>query len=449
MKRLTKEYALEKINLRIEYLNKEKGRNLEFIGFKNKEWKGPNSILLIKCLTHNSIKEVKYRNFLRDRISDLYCDVCISERCKSSKKIKFRSKEDIMEAINNHINLINSNGYNISFSGFKDESILGSASKKEINIYIKCNIHNTIREVSLYNFLRSSLCGCFKCLGEKTSLRTNYQIYEELSSLNPEYDFSPILEEPDLGSQSDRPITAICPKHGKFTRSLAIFRHKNLKYPHCDECRREMQKEELRQLTEEKSKIVIECLKNRSEADIEFLGFVGGFYNGNTTLLKLKCNKCGYIWETTAYDKLVGNRQQSANGCPSCARRKSQSEEKCFTIIKKKIDKNKIERQHFLEYEDNFGKKRRMFIDFYISDLNMIIEYNGKQHYEFSEYFFDSIEEFKIQQERDQYLVKYCSENNIKLLVITYLDNKRLEEVISKFIDTGVNIATPVNIKSA
>lgn len=442
---LKREEALLKIENRIKYLNNERNKNLEFIGFKNNEWKGPEfTIVLIRCNIHNSIKEVRYRNFLRDRgTSDSYCDTCISIKNQNSPLAKFKTKEEALIEINKKVNEINSRGYNVEFLGFVDNKFFLNMEKT--HVIIKCIIHNSIQKPNLKRFLYDDSF-CIRCKNVDKFLHTNKQIYEYLTSLNLGYDFSPILNEPELGSQPDRKITAICSKHGKFTKCLGTFKHKNLKYPHCDECRREIQKQELKDLTEEKSKLVIEALKNRSEADIEFLGFVGDFYNGNTTLLKLKCNKCGYYWETTDYLGVVG-KSSSVNGCPSCAIRKSQSEERCFSIIKEKLVEDEIERSHYLDWKDKTGKKRRMFPDFYISKLNMIIEYNGRQHYEYEEYYHKTYKDFELQVERDQYLIKYCSENNIKLLMIPYLDNDRLEEIILKFLETGEDISTPLEPK--
>lgn len=70
---------------------------------------------------------------------------------------------------------------------------------------------------------------------------------------------------------------------------------------------------------------------------------------------------------------------------------------------------------------------RKIFVDFriVINDKEYYIEYNGIQHYQSVEYF-GGIEAFKKQQERDNFLREYCTNNNINLVEIKY-DMKELE----------------------
>lgn len=55
--------------------------------------------------------------------------------------------------------------------------------------------------------------------------------------------------------------------------------------------------------------------------------------------------------------------------------------------------------------------------DFFIEELNLAIEYNGKQHYEDVKFFSNTLEET---QQRDKKKAQYCKDNNIELIVIPY-----------------------------
>ena len=72
------------------------------------------------------------------------------------------------------------------------------------------------------------------------------------------------------------------------------------------------------------------------------------------------------------------------------------------------------------------------YIDFYLSDYNLFIEYNGIQHYIPQKYFGGQIS-FEHQQKRDDYVRNYCKTNNIKLLEIKYNDNiqNKLQEILN------------------
>lgn len=68
-----------------------------------------------------------------------------------------------------------------------------------------------------------------------------------------------------------------------------------------------------------------------------------------------------------------------------------------------------------------------MRFDFYLPDYNCCIECNGEQHYIPIDYF-GGEDTFKRQQENDDIKQKFCSENNIKLIVIPYTDFKYINE---------------------
>lgn len=68
--------------------------------------------------------------------------------------------------------------------------------------------------------------------------------------------------------------------------------------------------------------------------------------------------------------------------------------------------------------------------DFYLEELNILIEYNGIQHYEYREETsgWNTKENFEITQYRDQFKINWCKENNIKLIIIPYTDFDKLDK---------------------
>lgn len=71
--------------------------------------------------------------------------------------------------------------------------------------------------------------------------------------------------------------------------------------------------------------------------------------------------------------------------------------------------------------------------DFYIPEVNTVIEYQGIQHFQIVEYF-GGEEEYMIRIKRDQIKRDYCKLNGINYAEITYKDNieERLNEILSK-----------------
>ncbi len=97
----------------------------------------------------------------------------------------------------------------------------------------------------------------------------------------------------------------------------------------------------------------------------------------------------------------------------------------------------KIERflmQNNIEFEKQYiikecKFKRYLPFDFYLSDYNLLIEYDGIGHYEIKEYFggYEGFIDTKI---RDTIKNIYCRNNNIDLLRISYKDFKNIENIL-------------------
>ena len=60
--------------------------------------------------------------------------------------------------------------------------------------------------------------------------------------------------------------------------------------------------------------------------------------------------------------------------------------------------------------------------DFYLPNLNILIEYNGIQHYSYRNSGWNTEENFKQTQYRDNYKINWCKNNCIKLIIIPYTD---------------------------
>ena len=70
-----------------------------------------------------------------------------------------------------------------------------------------------------------------------------------------------------------------------------------------------------------------------------------------------------------------------------------------------------------------------MPFDFYLPDYNLLIEFDGIQHYEIRGHFggYDGFVDTKI---RDTIKNIYCKDNNIDLLRIPYWDYKNIENIL-------------------
>ena len=91
------------------------------------------------------------------------------------------------------------------------------------------------------------------------------------------------------------------------------------------------------------------------------------------------------------------------------------------------LDKKNI--RYIREYTVSYNNHNHRF-DFYLPERKVIIEYNGRQHYEPID-FFGGEKQFKLRQERDKEKQEFCEENNLKLIVFNYKQtSKDIEEQI-------------------
>jgi len=143
-------------------------------------------------------------------------------------------------------------------------------------------------------------------------------------------------------------------------------------------------------------------------------------YKNSSTKVLIGCRKHGYFLQE-ANSHLLGC------GCPKC--RHSIGEEKISLCLQRM--NIRYQEQYCIYNEDLFCKNRRIYIDFYVPDRNLFIEYNGSQHYRKLKYF-EERRPFEEQESRDNAVKQYCKSHGINLLEIPYTKLNRIEEILHK-----------------
>ena len=114
----------------------------------------------------------------------------------------------------------------------------------------------------------------------------------------------------------------------------------------------------------------------------------------------------------------------------------SLTESKGEKRVAKYLDNKNIKYKRQYKFND-CKYKRELPFDFYISSLNIAIEYDGEDHYMIftrgkSEAYEKAFNRFINTKIRDTIKTIYCKENNIKLIRIPYWDFDRIEEILEK-----------------
>lgn len=166
-----------------------------------------------------------------------------------------------------------------------------------------------------------------------------------------------------------------------------------------------------------------EFIKDMKEID-ETIEILGEYVTCKVPIL-CRCKLCGEKWYTKP------GALKSGNGCPNC--NKSRGEKRIYNFL----NKNNIVFDDQKKFDGLNGLGGRpLSYDFYIKEYNLLIEFQGIQHYKPSRFLGQTDEEalaaFKKQQEHDKRKKKYAKDNGYKLLEIKYDEYDNIEEILEK-----------------
>jgi len=192
-------------------------------------------------------------------------------------------------------------------------------------------------------------------------------------------------------------VDIICKKHGKFEQRP----DSHLRGVGCYKCGEEKFK-----ITQRKNNIkIINDFNDFHNYQYDYS--LMNYKNAHTKILII-CKKCGLKFEQTPNIHL-------RCGCPFCKESKGEK------IIKNFLIDNNISFEQQKKFDDCKYKLKLPF-DFYLSELNICIEYDGLQHYKCIK-IFGGEKNFNLIKKRDEIKNDYCEKNNINLIRIKYNEN--------------------------
>lgn len=132
---------------------------------------------------------------------------------------------------------------------------------------------------------------------------------------------------------------------------------------------------------------------------------------------------CKHEWETRSTSVIKGS------GCPLCAT--SRGNRRIANTLRGLGIDYEIEKTF-----DACKNKNALPFDAYVESHNLLIEYDGVQHFEAVD-FFGGKEHFEYRQVNDEIKNKFCEENGIELLRIPYWEFNNIEDIIIEQIKKG------------
>lgn len=247
--------------------------------------------------------------------------------------------------------------------------------------------------------------GCRTCKNNKM-IKNNIDFIKELNEKYSEkYDYT-LVDYKGVYKK----VTLICKEHGIFQKTPNSLL-KGFTCPSCTEYNKM-----------ERENFIIKANlvhQNKYIYDERFE------YKNSRNKVKILCEKHGYFFQ-------VANNHLRGHGCNKCENR-SKSE----VIIENYLLTNSINFEIEYKFQD-LRYKYPLRFDFAILDENLnikyLLEFNGRQHYEFVRKFHVTEDNFEIYKERDRIKKEYCETMNIKLHIISFKENiiESLKKIVNE-----------------
>jgi hypothetical protein len=262
---------------------------------------------------------------------------------------------------------------------------------------IICKIHGLFTQTPK-NHINNH--GCAKCGIISRSKTQSSSIEEFIKKANEANDFQYDYSKVDYKNNKTK-IVVLCKVHGEF--EITPSHHYN-----GHGCKK--------------------CSNNYRKSNFEYIEACklvhNNFYDYSTTLYKSNKTKVRVICPLHGEFLQMAQHHINGCGCPNCDKSKGE------LTIEKILTTNKIEFKPQKTFEDCLsGKGNKLRYDFYLLEENILIEFDGQQHYKSVDYF-GGTSSYEELVKNDKIKNNYCIENNIGLIRIKY--NQNIGEILKQ-----------------
>ena len=289
--------------------------------------------------------------------------------------------------------------------------VLGHYVRVTEKILMRCKIHDYIFEAIPDNLLRGK--GCRLC-GHESAARSKRKNFGVVVDAFNEYGIKLLSTEDEIIDLTKTKLRYLCPIHGEQTILWNNFK----RGARCRSCADEANSLRMRTATWER---IQEYFTN---SEYVLLSTFEEYTGAKDSCLRCLCEKHGEF-------KISWNNLNKFEGCPVC--NSSAGERRIFHYLYK----HNINFDRVKTFDNLIGiGGRKLSYDFYLPQLNVLIEHQGEQH-EHPVVFnnmsdVDAEANFQKQQEHDRRKKQYAIDNDIELLEIWHYEFDKIEDILDK-----------------
>lgn len=291
---------------------------------------------------------------------------------------------------------------------------LSPGAKYKVNVICDyCGQTIQIAWRDYYRRINDNKYACVHCkmkkVSENTAVCRRNDLYNRALSVCQEKGYELITKLEDVHNSETR-VIYLCPKHGLHETKIytLICGHG------CVDCQYENNAQRARNTIED----IINVGKKHNIVILNPEDYI----NWETKNLRCICRQCGNEY-VASYGALSHNKTLYCGECM------------CSESIGEKTIRSYLEfRQINFEQEyrfDDCKDIKPLPFDFYLSDYNVCIEYQGRQHYEVVNKF-GGEDAFAYRKKHDLIKKEYCFNNNIELLEIPYWEFDNINKILDK-----------------
>ncbi len=304
-----------------------------------------------------------------------------------------------------------------TFTKYKDEFLVKAEDlSRSATALVKviCDYCGKEYDMSWFHYKeiqnKNEKCSCYNCrhkkMYENNLAERQLQLYKNALNACKENGYELISKSEDIVNNRTY-IIYKCPFHGLQKMRIANL----ISGKGCPECSIDDKSEKYRLSPDEVEKRISRLggkLLNKCD-----------YINRSERNLIIECIYCGTPFTTS----LVLFSQHGGQMCPNCKDNESIGERR----IRHYLELNHILFEQEKWFTDCRDIKPLPF-DFYLPNYNMLIEFDGKQHYEQGHFTHSHL---SYTQKHDSIKNDYCKEKNINLLRIPYWDMDNIEKILN------------------